>query len=296
MRPVVVKLGGSLIARSPRLPAPGSGILRRLGREIAAAGRRAVVVHGTGAFGKPPAERYGYLDGRIANDGRVPVAEIKSRLLSLQAAVVAGLCRSGVRAVAASAADLLRVRAGRISAVDAAPLERWLALGMTPTLCGDILADESGDLRVCSSDEIACALARALDARRVVFATDVDFVLREDGTPVVRLSYGERLVLPRSPRDVSGGMAGKLRAALALARRGTPSLVVNGLKPGRLNAALRGRHVAGTLVAASRVSAAAAGAPNRRAPAKRRASPEKPFASARRPERAAARDRARASA
>jgi isopentenyl phosphate kinase len=48
--------------------------------------------------------------------------------------------------------------------------------------------------------------------------------------------------------DVTGGLAGKLERMIAVARFADRCLLVNGLKKGRLLAALRGRPVVGTRV------------------------------------------------
>ena len=48
--------------------------------------------------------------------------------------------------------------------------------------------------------------------------------------------------------DVTGGMLHRVESALALAREGIPSLILNGLLPGVLERALRGEAVPGTEV------------------------------------------------
>ena len=222
-RIVVIKLGGSVITRGGRKPSVAKGALRRLGRQIAKSGRRVIIVHGTGAFGKPPAIRYGYLEGRVRPGSAVPVAAVKALLLKLHAAVVEELCRAGMRAVSSDSASLMTLRRGGIVSVETGPLRRWLKAGMTPVLSGDMLADSGGGFSVCSSDDMACALAASLGAEKAVFVTDVD---------------GVRGPVRESPSDVSGGMAGKLRAAERLAKKGIPSLMINGLRPGCLGAVL----------------------------------------------------------
>ena len=234
---VVIKLGGSVITRGGRVPSVATAVLRRLGKEIAASRRRVVIVHGTGAFGKPPAVKYRYLSGRVRRVSRVPVHRIKAILLKLHASVVEGLCLAGVRAVGSDSASLMTVRRGRISSLEKTPIVRWIKAGMVPVLSGDMLVDSAGGVSVCSSDDMACALAAKLGAEKVVFVTDVDGLCG----PVRRM-----------PQDVSGGMAGKMRAALRLAAGGIPSLMINGRKRGRLGAALLGRRVVGSFVEPSK--------------------------------------------
>ena len=85
--PVAVKLGGSLISRATA----GSAILleKRLAELCAQLplDRPLFVAHGTGAFGKPAAIEFGYLDRTLSDDmGRV-VSHVNHLLLELELAV-----------------------------------------------------------------------------------------------------------------------------------------------------------------------------------------------------------------
>ncbi|VEB45255.1 Predicted archaeal kinase [Chromobacterium violaceum] len=94
----MVKLGGSLITcEGPGGPDVDRDLLTARARELAACGRPLVLVHGTGAYGKPPARRYGYLDGRLPSGRAGVVAEVARDLARLELEVVDCLEAGGLK-------------------------------------------------------------------------------------------------------------------------------------------------------------------------------------------------------
>jgi isopentenyl phosphate kinase len=91
--------------------------------------------------------------------------------------------------------------------------------GFVPVLHGDVLAHAGRGVTVVSGDELAVTLAERLDADRVGLCTGVSGVLDVDGRVVERIDSFERVADSLSgsdATDVTGGMAGKVRALLAL--------------------------------------------------------------------------------
>jgi glutamate 5-kinase len=243
--PVVVKLGGSVLAPGSRARVRSS-VVRRLASELRAAPAPLALVHGTGAFGKPPARRHRYLGGVVRDGAGVPVRRIRAALRRMSAEVCAGLRRGGLSAAVVEPAEVFTQVRGRVRRVRTAPLEAAWARGAVPLLRGDMFR-EPGGWRVLSSDEMACALARALRARRLLAVTDRPGVQDGRGRVIRRLCAAglRRLLnaLPPAPEDVSGGMRGKLERLGRL--RGTRRAVI-GARTGRLRAALCGRPHGGT--------------------------------------------------
>jgi len=100
------------------------------------------------------------------------------------------------------------------------------------------------------------ALARELRPGRIIFCSDVDGVFTSDPAmdPSARLlevvDHAMLGSLPRTQRcaDVTGSIFGKIETMLRIASHGESSMVINGLVPGRLAAAMRGEEVLGTRV------------------------------------------------
>lgn len=261
--PVVVKLGGSVLAPGS-LPRVRRTVLRRLAEELRTARAPLALVHGTGAFGKPPARRHGYLDGFARDGGGVPVRRIRAALERMSGEVCAGLRRGGLPTALVEPAEVFAQTRGRVRRVRTAPLEAAWARGDVPLLRGDMFR-EPGGWRVLSSDEMAGALARALRVRLILFVTDRPGVQDAGGRVLRRLAPAalRRLLrrLPAEPDDVSGGMRGKLEVLTRL--RGIRCAVI-GARAGRLRAALNGRPHDGTKLPGGTGRAGSARRPSRR--------------------------------
>jgi isopentenyl phosphate kinase len=91
--------------------------------------------------------------------------------------------------------------------------------GFVPVLHGDGVAHAGEGVTVLSGDELVVRLARGLDADRVGVCSSVPGVLDDDGDviPLVEAFEDVADVLGGSDAtDVTGGMAGKVRALLSL--------------------------------------------------------------------------------
>lgn len=253
--PVVVKLGGRA------LDAPGSAA--DLAREIAALPWPAVLVHGGGAEVSGWCRRLGiepaFVDGLRVTDAAT--LEVATAVLAGLAnrRLVARLRAEGVDAVGLAALDggiaevvphpdAARLGAvGHVRAVHAGLLAELLAAGRTPVLASIGAAD--GELLNVNADDLAAALAGALEARALVLLSDTPGLVL-DGAVVVRLDatgLGSALAHPQ----VTGGMRPKLRAARsALGAGALRAHIAAWQGPGTLAAVLAGGP-AGTTIAAA---------------------------------------------
>lgn len=258
----VVKLGGGLVTRlDAGVPVLDGPLVENLARELAATGMPLVLVHGTGAFGKPPARAHGYLDGRLGPGRAGVVAEVTQILAGLEAELTRRLVRGGVRPFRLPAAALFRSTGGRVRLERTEVVEAILARGMTAVLGGSFVLDDAGGFSVCSSDDMAALLAAALQARCLVFATRARGVYRDPGAG--EEIFGELRAVPAAlpdtiatdPADVSGGMRGKVAKGLAAAHQGVATFVVDGRVPGNLAGTLAGQPIAGTRLVADQAGA-----------------------------------------
>ena len=200
---VVLKLGGSVVTRKD---------------EPETVDEELVVVHGGGSFGHHHAAEYGVstTDGTHDPAG---VGAIHGAMKRLNDAVVAALTERGVPAVPVhpfSAAS--RDAEGQLT-LPTAQVRTLLGEGFVPVLHGDLVAHEGEGATVLSGDELVVELAPAVDADRVGVCSTVPGVLDGDGEVVDRIDAFEDVAAAlgdSESTDVSGGMAGKVRALLAL--------------------------------------------------------------------------------
>lgn len=252
----LVKLGGSVITDKRRVTTLRPVALRRLAGEIARSGREVIVVHGAGSFGHIKAARHrlheGYLDDR-----QLPaVSEVQRDVRRLDLAVVDALRDAGLSPVSLPPSAIARLDDGALASVDLDVFHRYRDLGFTPVTFGDVVLDARRWFSICSGDLLMLALAEAFHPETAVFVADVDGVYTADPkrVPAAKLlrqvgpGTVQRIDAAGDAHDVTGGLAGKLERMVAVARHADRCLLVNGLKKGRLLAALRGERVLGTRV------------------------------------------------
>jgi isopentenyl phosphate kinase len=257
VRPIVVKLGGSILTRKREAARLRPKLLTRLASEVER-GRRGplVLLHGAGSFGHPGAIRWhlaeaptGSPKGARARGAAIVSAEVRRLHLALLRVLVG----AGVPAWSVPAATLAVNREGRLVRLDPEPFRSALAQGVVPVSFGDVVPDAAWGFSILSADTIAVELGRALGARRVVFVSDVDGVLTMPpghGPPKIHARV-DRAVLdaltpaPSAP-DVTGGIRGKIRAMLALDEAGVDAALISGLRHDSLRRALEGETVYGS--------------------------------------------------
>ena len=199
-RPWVVKVGGRLLEEE--------AVRTRLAQACATVGRPVVVVHGGGCMVTELQQALGieatFHEGRrITEPEHVGIVEM-ALSGAANKSLVRALVQAGLRPVGVSGCDGAMVRGelvpnlGAVGVprhVDASLLLHLIAGGFTPVLSPISLGPESQPVNI-NADEVACAVAVALRAERLLLLSDVSGV-RVDGTP--------RAEIRRQRRRASGG-------------------------------------------------------------------------------------------
>ena len=266
----LVKLGGSLITDKRRAGSVKRSVISRLAGEIreAAAERRGCLVlgHGSGSFGHAAAHRWGFLRAgseRVTTEG---IAQTQNRAAELHREVVGALLAAGAEPFSHAPSSAMLAADGKPVGWGLEPLLAALARGLLPVVYGDVVLDRRRDVSICSTETIFLALVRALRRRgypvcRAVWCGATAGLLNAEGESIPLLEPGrERAFLSSAGGaegwDVTGGMRHRIETALALARMGVESWIVDGREPGVLGRALAGKQVPGTLIAAKPVERA----------------------------------------
>lgn len=252
----LVKLGGSVLTDKASVTTLRPGATRRLAAEIARSGTDVIVVHGAGSFGHVKARKHRLADGYVDDDQLAAVAEVQRDVRELNLAVVDALRGAGIPAVSLPPGAIARLEDGALASLDVDLFRRYRDLGFTPVTFGDVVLDARRWFSICSGDLLMLALAEAFRPEAAVFVADVDGVYTKDPKraksakflPEVRPRDVARIDTAAKTDDVTGGLGGKLDRMFAVARHVDRCLLVNGLKRGRLLAALRGEDVVATRV------------------------------------------------
>ncbi len=239
----LIKLGGSLITKKSGFMEADNETMDKLVEVIAKVWKDGIkdfiLIHGVGSFGHPLATGF-----KITHDVRTP-EERRSFAIThvtctqLSALLVEKLAERGVPAISLPPLALGYQKDRRIAEFNHEIVMKFSEKNFLPVLYGDMLLDEEFGGSVCSGDQIISYLSKWAD--EVIFATDVDGVLVEG--KVVEKITNENLedvlkhVGESSATDVTGGMRGKLEEAI---RSGKTTYVVNGRRPERVEALLRG--------------------------------------------------------
>jgi acetylglutamate kinase len=248
----VYKVGG------PALEDPA--LLPLLAAELKRDRQRSVVVHGGGGRVDRLLRSFSiesrFVEGRRATSAEA--MEVVEMVLSglVNKALASGLSAAGLPAVGLSGRDagLIRTRPqpelGRVGvpdAVDARVLRAQWDAGFVPVV-SPVSADGDGGAINVNADEAALAIARAVGARSLIYVSDVEGV-RAGAETLERLGSDEAARL-MSQGTIAGGMALKVRVALAAVAAGIPEVVIAG------GARLRGGFPGTRLLAEEPVEAA----------------------------------------
>ncbi len=234
---VVVKFGGSAMEDAAHVDSVLADIAF-----MATVGMRCVVVHGGGkAISRGMVEQG--IESRFVRGLRVTCAksiEVVERVIKgeINPQIVRGLTRKGVKARSLHGDEILRVTrktetdpvtgerldwgfVGEPDAVDAAPIRAFLAEGVIPVITPlGVGADHH--VHNVNADVAAAAVAKALQARKLVFLSDVPGLLRDPKDPAsviptLRLGEVERLI---EEGVISGGMLPKIASCVEALRAG----------------------------------------------------------------------------
>jgi len=234
---LVAKIGGSTLGSHDTALADVVELQRK--------GLWPVLVHGGGALISEWLARHN-LPTRFEQGLRVTDAESLKVVVAVLAGlvnkeIVAELSSLGGRAVGLSGADggLLRARildaklgfVGEITGVETAPVRGLLDDGCIPVIAPIALEWEGerpgAQLLNINADRAAGAIAKALEARWLVFLTDVPGVRAGDGVTAETLSPEQAHAFIEAG-VIEGGMIPKIHACIAASRAGCKTFIVDG--------------------------------------------------------------------
>lgn len=257
---IFLKLGGSLITDKARPETPRLDVLHRVADEIAAArasqpGLQVLLGHGSGSYGHQVASRYGTHRGASSEEDWRGFAEVWRVANGLNRLVVDAMVKAGLPAVSFPPSASAIAQAGEIVELASEPLARALSAGLLPIVAGDVAFDRTLGSAIVSTERVFARLAEALRPTHLLLA-GVDAGVFADYPANTRIfeTLHEADLRPSTlagsaATDVTGGMADKVRHAMAMARvlPGLEVRIFSGVEPGAVQAALSGRPI-GTLV------------------------------------------------
>lgn len=215
---LVVKLGGSVVTKKDEPETVDQAALADAADALAEFDGQLVVVHGGGSFGHHHAAEHGVSTTTGTHDASAAVI-IHAAMAELNHLVVNALQSRDVPAVPIHPLSAASRTSEPALSLATSPVIRMLNEGFVPVLHGDVVAHEGDGVTVLSGDELVVELAPAIGADRVGVCSTVPGVLDGEDAVIDRIESFEdvsSLLGESDVTDVTGGMAGKVRALLEL--------------------------------------------------------------------------------
>jgi acetylglutamate kinase len=232
---VVVKIGGALLGEGK---GGGEEVVRSFARDVVAltsVGVLPVVVHGGGPAIGSHMQRLGmeprFVDGyRVTDEDTLEVVrmvlvgkvnrEVVAAINAIEPVAV-GLSGEDAHLIRASIARSDLGLVGKVESIGTSLLSRLLAQGLVPVIA-TIGMDEAGQALNVNADWVACHVAVALGAEKLIYLTDVPGVLRDPADEATLISELDAKAAAElvATGVATGGMKVKLEACKYAVERG----------------------------------------------------------------------------
>ncbi|MEA2089389.1 MAG: isopentenyl phosphate kinase [Thermoproteota archaeon] len=260
VRPVVLKLGGSVITLKEQPLTPNTQAIRRLAKEISEANVSSlIIIHGGGSFGHPVAKKFKIKEGYENPSQIIGFSKTHQAMTELNRLVVDALIHHNIPALAVPPSSCSVTKSGRIQSMEERPLTKMLELGFVPVLYGDVVLDSEIGFTVLSGDQLVSKLAIKFHSQHIIIGVDVDGLFTADpkvdssatliqhATPP-ELHALQQKIEEAKVTDVTGGMLGKIVELMPAVEQGVPAVIVNASEPNNIYKALKGESLTGTVI------------------------------------------------
>ncbi len=259
-KPIILKLGGSVITDKAGELAAKTEEINRIAEEIKRAGTDGlVIVHGGGSFGHPTAQKYGIKEGLKEDTQKIGFSETHHVMTVLNGLIMDALVWHEIPSVSLTPSTCTVTENGRIKYFDDTVLRRAMSMGFVPVLYGDAVFDEKLGFTVLSGDQLVAYLAVKLGAEKIVIGVDTDGIYEADpktnpaAKPYLKLTLDQlKRVQDKLGKaqttDVTGGMAGKIAEIIPAVEKGIPVQIINATRNLRVLRALTDQRIEGTIV------------------------------------------------
>lgn len=252
---IFLKLGGSLITEKDKPSKARLDVIRRAAVEIAAVrsanpSLRLLLGHGSGSFAHYPAKEHNTRAGVRTSQEWDGFITVWRQAAALNRIVMDALADAGLPALAFPPSAAASARDGDLVSWNLDPIRSALQANLLPVVYGDVAFDETRGGTVLSTEDLFVYLAKSLKPGRILLAGDEAGVYSDFGKSRQIVAEITPATYPQIAAgvqgavavDVTGGMAGKVEAMLALVQA-LPECeirIFSGLEPGNLEKALNG--------------------------------------------------------
>ncbi len=242
---ILIKLGGSIITNKEKPLSPRKKSIDKIVRALKKIDESIIVVHGGGSYGHYWSVKYN-MHTKPANYNTHGVSVVKNSMVELNKIILDSFLKNKLNPYCLPPTDFIFGNKPIIKKVK--EIEKIAKTNLIPITFGDALWFGKKKSYILSGDKIMSVLANILKPRLCVFVLNVDGLYSDPKTKkLIRELKGEKPLIIKSSKDVTGGMKRKVDEATKISKNGMNVFFVNGNKPERIVEAVKRKKFHGTL-------------------------------------------------
>ena len=242
---ILIKLGGSIITNKKKPLSPRKKSIDKIVRALKKIDEPIIVVHGGGSYGHYWSVKYN-MHTKPANYNIHGVSVVKNSMIELNKIILDSFLKNRLNPYCLPPTDFIFGNKPIIKKVK--EIEKIAKSNLVPVTFGDALWYEKKKSYILSGDRIMSILAKILKPRLCVFVLNVDGLYSDPKTKkLIHELKGEKPLILKSSKDVTGGMKRKVDEATKISKNGMNVFFVNGNKPERIVDAVKRKKFHGTL-------------------------------------------------
>ncbi|MEE9563427.1 MAG: isopentenyl phosphate kinase [Nitrosopumilaceae archaeon] len=242
---ILIKLGGSVITNKKKPLSPRKKSIDKIVRALKKIDEPIIVVHGGGSYGHYWSVKY-KMHTKPANYNTHGVSVIKNSMVELNKIILDSFLKNKLNPYCLPPTDFIFGNKPIIKKVK--EIEKIAKSNLVPVTFGDALWYGKKKSYILSGDRIMSTLAKILKPRLCVFVLNVDGLYSDPKTKkLIHELKGEKPLILKSSKDVTGGMKRKVDEAIKISKNGMNVFFVNGNKPERIVDAVKRKKFHGTL-------------------------------------------------
>ncbi len=242
---ILIKLGGSIITNKEKPLSPRKKSIDKIVRALKKIDESIIVVHGGGSYGHYWSVKYN-MHTKPANYNTHGVSVVKNSMVELNKIILDSFLKNKLNPYCLPPTDFIFGNKPIIKKVK--EIEKIAKTNLIPITFGDALWFGKKKSYILSGDRIMSVLANILKPRLCVFVLNVDGLYSDPKTKkLIRELKGEKPLILKSSKDVTGGMKRKVDEATKISKNGMNAFFVNGNKPERIVDAVKRKKFHGTL-------------------------------------------------
>ena len=242
---ILIKLGGSIITNKEKPLSPRKKSIDKIVRALKKIDESIIVVHGGGSYGHYWSVKYN-MHTKPANYNIHGVSVVKNSMVELNKIILDSFLKNKLNPYCLPPTDFIFGNKPIIKKVK--EIEKIAKTNLIPITFGDALWFGKKKSYILSGDRIMSVLANILKPRLCVFVLNVDGLYSDPKTKkLIHELKGEKPLIIKSSKDVTGGMKRKVDEATKISKNGMNVFFVNGNKPERIVDAVKRKKFHGTL-------------------------------------------------